>query len=84
MQIILDIPEQYLIDSTPAEFGKNLKLYAALMMFKSGKLSAGSAAEFAEVDRFRFAEACEHNGIPLIDYTAEELRAEMQSLQTFL
>ena len=66
----VDIPEQYLNDSTPAEFGKNLKLYAALMMFKSGKLSAGSAAEFAEVDRFRFAEACEHNGIPLIDYTA--------------
>jgi len=53
-------------------------------MFKSGKLSAGSAAEFAEMDRFGFAEACEHNGIPLIDYTAEELRAEMQSLQTFL
>ena len=84
MKIILDIPEQYLIDSTPAEFGKNLKLYAAWMMFKSGKLSAGSAAEFAEVDRFRFSKACEHNGIPLIDYTAEEFRAEMQSLQSSL
>ena len=84
MLIILDIPEQYLIDSTLVEFGKNLKLYAALMMFKSGKLSAGSAAEFAEVDRFRFAEACDQNGIPLIDYTAEELCKEMQSLQTIL
>lgn len=84
MQIILDIPEQYLIDSTPAEFGKNLKLYAALMMFKSGKLSAGSAAEFAEVDRYRFAEACEKHGIPLLDYSAEDLRAEMESLRTLL
>ena len=84
MQIILDIPEQYLIDSTPIEFGKNLKFYAALMMFNSGKLSAGSAAEFAEVDRYRYAEACENNGIPLIDYTAEELRKEMQSLQMIL
>lgn len=84
MQITLDIPEQYLMDSTPAEFGKHLKLYAALMMFRSGKLSAGSAAELAEVDRFRFAEACEKHGIPLLDYSAEELRAEMESLRTLL
>lgn len=84
MQVILDIPEQYLIDSTPVEFGKHLKLYAALMMFRSGKLSAGSAAEFAEVDRYRFAEACEKHGIPLLDYTAEDLRAEMESLRTLI
>lgn len=84
MQITLDIPEQYLIDLTPTEFGKNLKLYAALMMFKAGKLSAGSAAEFAEVDRYRFIEACEKNGIPVIDYSVEELRAEMESLQAIL
>ncbi|CAG1020464.1 hypothetical protein MTYM_00285 [Methylococcales bacterium] len=84
MKITLDIPEQYLIDSTPGEFGKNLKLYAALMMFKAGKLSAGSAAEFAEMDRYRFIEACEKNSIPVIDYPAEELRAEMESLKAII
>ena len=56
MQITLDIPEHYLTDTSPAEFGKSIRLYAALAMFRAGKLSAGAAAEFAEIDRYSFAE----------------------------
>jgi predicted HTH domain antitoxin len=78
MQITLDIPEHYLTDATPAEFGKSIKLYAALAMFRAGKLSAGAAAEFAEIDRFSFAEECRKHQIPLIDYPPEDLRAELQ------
>ncbi len=44
MQITLDIPDQYLIDQSPDEFGKRIKLYAALMMFQEGSLSAGAAS----------------------------------------
>jgi predicted HTH domain antitoxin len=78
MQITLDIPKHYLTDATPAEFGKSIKLYAALAMFRAGKLSAGAAAEFAEIDRFRFAEKCRKHRIPLINYPPEDLRAELQ------
>jgi predicted HTH domain antitoxin len=78
MQITLDIPEHYLTDATPAEFGKSIRLYAALAMFRAGKLSAGAAAEFAEIDRFSFAEECRKHRIPLIDYPPEDLRAELQ------
>ena len=79
MQITLDIPEQYLVDRSPSEWGRHIKLYAALLMFAADELSAGAAAELAEVDRCTFVEACRRHAIPVIDYTPEELRAEVAS-----
>ena len=81
MQITLDIPEHYLTDASPAEFGKSIKLYAALAMFRAGKLSAGAAAELAEIDRFSFAEECRKQETPLVDYPPEDLRAELDCLE---
>lgn len=81
MEITVEVPEQYLIDSSPAELGRRIKLYAALLMFQSGEMSAGAAAEFAEVDRLSFAAECQRHGIPVVDYPAEELRAEIGSLR---
>ena len=74
MQITLDVPEQYFIDSTPADLGRRIKLYAALLMFKAGEMSARAAAELAEVDRLAFATECQRHGIPLVDHPAEDLR----------
>lgn len=81
MQITLTIPDQYLIDRTPAELGQHLKLYAALLMFQSGELSAGAAAELAEVDRFVFAAECRRHGIAVVNYPAEDLEAEVAALR---
>lgn len=81
MQITVNVPEQYLVDNSPAEVGRRLKLYAALLMFQSGELSAGAAAELAEVDRFTFAVECQRRGIAMVDYPAEDLRAELESLR---
>lgn len=78
MQVVLNIPEQYRADG-PEEFGRRVALYAALMMFRSGELSAGAAAEFAGLDRRSFAEECRRHDIPLIDYPVEELRGEVES-----
>jgi predicted HTH domain antitoxin len=69
MQITLDIPEQYLVDRSPGEWGKHIKL------------SAGAAAELGEVDRFTFVEACRKHAIPVVDYSPEDLRAEVESLR---
>lgn len=80
MQITFDIPERYLTDSSPAEFAKSIRLYAALAMFRVGKLSAGAAADFADIDRHSFAEACHSQQIPLVDYSPEDFRAELRSL----
>jgi predicted HTH domain antitoxin len=50
-------------------------------MFHSGEMSAGAAAEFVGVDRLSFAAECQRHGIAVIDYAAEELRAEIGSLR---
>lgn len=82
MVITLEVPDQYLVDNDPAELAKRFKLYAALVMFQSEELSAGAAAELAQVDRFTFAEECRRRGIPLANYPAEDLRAELAALRT--
>ena len=81
MEITLEVPDQYLVDQGPMELAKRIKLYAALLMFQSDELSAGAAAELAEVDRFTFAAECQRHGIPLVDYPAEDLRAEAMALR---
>jgi predicted HTH domain antitoxin len=81
MQIILNIPEKYLVDENPAELGQRIKLYAALRMFQSGEVSAGAAAELAEVDRFTFSAACQKHGIPAVNYPIEELRTEINAFR---
>jgi predicted HTH domain antitoxin len=81
VEITLQVPDQYLVQQGPAELGRRIKLYAALLMFQSEELSAGAAAELAEVDRFTFAAECQKHGIPLVDYPPEDIRAELAALR---
>jgi predicted HTH domain antitoxin len=50
-------------------------------MFRSGEMSAGGAAEFADVDRFTFAAECQRHGIPVIDYPPEDLESEVEGFR---
>lgn len=81
MQLTLNIPEQYLIDAEPAEWSRRIQLYAAVLMFQSGELSAGAAVEFAGVDRFTFLAECQRRGVPGVNYPAEELAEEVTALR---
>ncbi|HEU4884407.1 MAG TPA: UPF0175 family protein [Longimicrobium sp.] len=81
MQITVDVPEQYMVDSDPGEFGQRMKLSTALLMFQSGRISAGAASELAGVDRWTFAAECARHNIPLIDYEPGELDEEIQRLR---
>jgi len=81
MQITVNVPEQYLVDRSPAELGQRIKLLAALLMFRSGEMSAGGAAEFADADRFTFAAECQRYSIPMIDYPPEDLGGELAGLR---
>ena len=82
MEITLSVPDQYLVNHEPAELARRIKLYAAVLMFQSGELSAGAAAELAEVDRFAFAAECQKHGIPLVNYPADDLRSELAVWRT--
>jgi len=45
---------QQMLNRTPDELGRDLRLYAALMFFRLDKLSSGAAAELAGVPRGMF------------------------------
>lgn len=81
MEITVEVPEQYMVDSDPEEFGRRMKLSTALLMFQSGQISAGAASELAGVDRWAFAAECARHDIPLIDYDSGELEEEIRRLR---
>ena len=80
MQITLDLPEQFSLEASPKEWGQRLKLYAAITMYQSGKLSAVAACELANVDRFTFINECAKLNISMIDYEEGELSGEIRNI----
>ena len=80
MQVTVNLPERYSSHDS-AQLAQRIRTYAALLMFRSGELSAGAAAEFAGLDRFAFAAECGRHDIPLIDYPAEELLEDVEALR---
>ena len=66
-----------MLNRTPEEMGRDLRLYAALMLFRVGKLSSGAAAEMSGVPRPMFLDLCAEYDIPVSQITAEDLRREL-------
>lgn len=67
-----------MLNRTPEELARDLRLYAALMMFRLGKLSSGAAAELAGVPRVMFMDLCAEYDIPVSQITPEELCQEVE------
>ena len=80
MEIVVNIPDQYVLNYTIQEITRYIKLYTALLMFQAGQLSAGAACELAEVDRYTFFTACQQHHIAVIDYDEKEVEADLQRL----
>jgi len=80
MQITINVPDQYLLNYTPYEIAKNLKLCTALLMFQTGQISAGAACEFAEVDRYTFMAACKLHNIAVIAYDEDDIQTDVDGL----
>ena len=66
-----------MLNRTLEEMGRDVRVYAALMLLRSGKLSSGAAAEMAGVPRVMFLDLCAEYDIPVSQVTADELRREM-------
>lgn len=80
MQIVIDLPDRYLLDESAESAARRFRLYGALLMFRSGRISIGAACELADVDRYAFLAACKEHGIPAVSYAPEELNAELEWL----
>ncbi len=81
MQVVVNIPDQYFLDTTVGEFARRLKLHTALLIFQAGHLSAGAACEFADVDRYTFLAACDRHNIDVIRYDEGELETEFEQMK---
>lgn len=64
------------LNRTPEEMGRDLRLYAALMLFRLGKLSSGAAAELAGVPRVVFLDLCAEYGLTVSDLSVADLQQE--------
>ena len=81
MQLTLQIPDMYFVNYQKQNIAKQMKLYTALMMYRSGKVSAGAACEIAEIDRYVFLAECKKYDIPVINYSIDEVKNELQQYQ---
>jgi len=80
MQIVIHLPDQYVLDIPTGEIEGRLKISTALLMFQVGQLSFGAACEFAGVDRYTFLAACKRHNIPTINYDEKELEADFEQI----
>ena len=67
------------LNRTSDEMGRDLRIYAALMLFRLGKLSSGSASLMAGIPRVMFLDLCAEYDIPVSQITPDELRREVSN-----
>ena len=68
---------RHMLNRTPDELARDVQLYAALMLFRLGKLSSGAATEMAGIPRVAFLDLCAEVDIPVSQITGNDLRREM-------
>ena len=67
------------LNRTPAELARDMRLYTAMMFFRSRKLSSGAAAELAGIPRVMFLDLCAEYDIPVSQITGDDVRRELDS-----
>lgn len=79
MTLTIDYPEdlETAVSTTRQELEAQIRLMAALKMFELGKLSSGKAAQLAGISRVEFFEMCGRYHVPIVNYSADEIEAEL-------
>ena len=82
MELTVDIPRKYVLNTSPEELKQLLKLNTAVDMYKNGQLSSGAAVEFVGgIDRYVFLYECRKRGVESQTYeNREELEDEVAML----
>ena len=77
--IAIYVPDEIrrMLNRTPEELGRDVRLYAALMLFRLGKLSSGAAAEMAGVPRLLFLDLCAEYDVPVSQISVDGLKREL-------
>lgn len=77
--LTIDFPEglETAVSTTRQELEAQIRLMAALKMFELNKLSSGKAAQLAGISRVEFFEMCGRYSVPIVNYSANEIEAEL-------
>lgn len=67
------------LQKTPAEFEAEAKMAMAVKLFEMKRISSGTAAHLAGVDRVSFLLGLHRFGIPMIDLEEEELLSDIEN-----
>lgn len=67
------------LQKTPAEFEAEAKMAMAVKLFEMKRISSGTAARFAGVDRVSFLLGLHRFGVPMIDLEEEELLSDIEN-----
>ena len=76
----IEVPDQLGLFSSCDELGKEILLSHALILFKAGQISIGLAKELASLDLYAFMQACARHGIPVVNYSKEDLLNEIRAI----
>lgn len=82
IQINIDVQKEVLLllNQDINEFGKQLKLWAAIGLYQCGKLSIGRAATLSGLHRYDFENQLADLNIPISSLSLEDIEKELQHL----
>jgi len=81
MNITIEIPESYKLFFGDADIEHELKKNSALILFKQGRISISRACELAGMNIYDFSLECKKNGIPVLEYSSEDIESELEKIR---